>query len=325
MSFSLLPREIQFYIHTLHSNLGAVRQLNRQSRIIADERIKQINDQILKERKDFKDLVGTTQIRRFCFLFNQFNFKDHMEAHRVEKSDSDRQIEECISLYPDYLLQEKERRNLDSIMCAQEIIAIFSLKFPKKEKGKDYRQAIWNVLYEFNQKQPITKLQLDQKKIGFHLYTLPSEIGMLTSLQVLDLNRNRLKTLPAEIGHLTELKILTLWRNNLESLPNLGKLSKLQVLNLSNNRLKDLPQEIGQLTDLEQLDIEGNQLTDLPKEMGQLSKLKSINLYRNKIKKISEEIIILPSLEKIFVDKMTIISLYEYQQNKDLQIYCDTG
>ncbi len=60
---------------------------------------------------------------------------------------------------------------------------------------------------------------------------LPSEIGQLTRLERLHLNRNYFNALPREIGRLTRLKLL----------------------GLSNNSLATLPPEIGQLACLERL------------------------------------------------------------------------
>src|SRR2546422_11520905 len=68
---------------------------------------------------------------------------------------------------------------------------------------------------------------------------LPSEIGQLTRLERLYLNRNYFTSLPREIGRLTRLKLL----------------------GLSNNSLAILPPEIGQLACLERLYLNENQLT----------------------------------------------------------------
>lgn len=65
---------------------------------------------------------------------------------------------------------------------------------------------------------------------------LPSEIGRLKNLKVLDLSNNRFTGVPAEVGHLTHL----------------------EILNLSNNQLTGLPHELGELQNLKALDISGN-------------------------------------------------------------------
>lgn len=65
---------------------------------------------------------------------------------------------------------------------------------------------------------------------------LPSEIGKLTNLKVLNASNNLMTGVPAEIGHLPNLEVLDLSNNQLTGLPNeLGQLSKLKILNLSGN------------------------------------------------------------------------------------------
>lgn len=61
---------------------------------------------------------------------------------------------------------------------------------------------------------------------GKKLSTLPPEIGLLTSLETLDLSDNLFVSLPTEITYLKNLK----------------------RIDLSRNRLKTLPDKIGQLT-----------------------------------------------------------------------------
>jgi Leucine-rich repeat (LRR) protein len=59
---------------------------------------------------------------------------------------------------------------------------------------------------------------------------LPPEIGLLTTLEILDLQENQLRALPPEIGRLTELHSLDLRENQLTTLPpEMGKLHGLRV------------------------------------------------------------------------------------------------
>jgi len=59
---------------------------------------------------------------------------------------------------------------------------------------------------------------------GNQLTSLPAEIGQLTSLVELYLDRNQLTSLPVEIGLLTSLTQLYLHDNQLTSLPAVRKL-----------------------------------------------------------------------------------------------------
>ncbi len=143
--------------------------------------------------------------------------------------------------------------------------------------------------------------------------TIPSEIGGLTGLQVLNLNGNWGLTgplpaeffelsglrelhlyrvglggpLPPEIGKLTELRNLMLRYSALAGpIPaELGQLVKLRELRMSQNDLSGpLPPELGNLLDLEYLGLWQNDLTgDLPAELGNLTKLEYLDLERNRL------------------------------------------
>ena len=86
--------------------------------------------------------------------------------------------------------------------------------------------------------------------------------GMVTEL---DLARFGLSgEIPSEIGDLTGLRVLNLARNDLtgEIPPEIGQLSTLEALVLSQNQLTgDIPPEIGQLSNLENLGLYQNRLT----------------------------------------------------------------
>ena len=139
---------------------------------------------------------------------------------------------------------------------------------------------------------------------------IPSELGNLTSLQVLDLHGNDLSgELPPELGNLTKLVSLNLSVNRLngELQPELGNLtnlteihlqvnelngriprslgglSNLSTLSLWNNRLSGtIPPELGNLTGLLLLDLHGNSLSgEVPPQMGALTNLQRLGLDGN--------------------------------------------
>ena len=146
---------------------------------------------------------------------------------------------------------------------------------------------------EIGQLTALRELYLNRNR----LTSLPAEIGQLTSLRVLWLNGNRLTSVPAEIGQLTALRELYLNRNRLTSLPaEIGQLTALRELYLNRNRLTSVPAEIGQLTALRVLYLNGNRLTSVPAEIGQLTALRVLYLHENQLTRVPAEIGQLTSL-----------------------------
>lgn len=73
------------------------------------------------------------------------------------------------------------------------------------------------------------------------------QICHLTSLEILDLGRNKLKILPPELSRLISLKVLSVQKNKIEVLPFcLAEMASLQVLKLDGNPVRFPPKEIMQ-------------------------------------------------------------------------------
>lgn len=115
---------------------------------------------------------------------------------------------------------------------------------PDKAKSWDGNQVAltfnkWIKDHEGFPKVDVLKLSTD---------TVPPEIGLLESLECLDLSENDLRTLPPEIGQLRNLETLHLHKNQLTTLPpQIGQLKSLKRLNVSENPLKMLMTEIQKL------------------------------------------------------------------------------
>ena len=140
--------------------------------------------------------------------------------------------------------------------------------------------------------------------------TLPSAIGDLTHLDILDLFGSKLSgPIPSELGNLTKLRILDLSRNYFWGpIPReLRKLVNLEILNLSVNEISDpIPPELGNLANLRVLAIASGYSYGLtgaiPAELGRLSNLTEIYLYGNELTgAIPTELGELASLKKLYL------------------------
>ncbi len=118
--------------------------------------------------------------------------------------------------------------------------------------------------------------------------SLPSVLGSLTNLQVLDVDQNNLSgIIPQSLGGLTNLYFLNLDYNLFSgSIPaSLGNLTKLQYLYIDGNQLTgEIPSSLGNLTKLESLGLGVNQLTgSIPSSFGNLVNLSQLFLNNNKL------------------------------------------
>lgn len=165
------------------------------------------------------------------------------------------------------------------------------------------------------------------------LIELPSEIGILKHIKVLDVSKNDLTSLipevtelkliekidlssnrfsvfPEEIIALNKLCDLDISSNHLHSLPSkIGKLKNLTKLDLSNNLLSSLPHEIGELESLTQLYISENFLDTLPPEIGSLKKLSKLNISGNELTSLPVEIAKLKNLTQLDISGNQLTSL----------------
>jgi Leucine-rich repeat (LRR) protein len=120
---------------------------------------------------------------------------------------------------------------------------------------------------------------------GTTLTAVPFEIGQLRKLEVLDVtDSTEIISIPSTIGLLSQLRILELGGTAISVLPaEVGALKKLRKLDLSHNELNALPEELTQIQTLEILSLRNNNIIVLPVEIDKWINLKEIDITNNPI------------------------------------------
>ena len=104
------------------------------------------------------------------------------------------------------------------------------------------------------------------------IYQLPANIGQLSELTTLYLEKHNLTELPTSFTSLSNLVNLYISNNWLTSLPeDFGSLTSLSILDLGYNQLESIPESIGELINIQFLFIFNNQLVSLPETICDLS------------------------------------------------------
>lgn len=112
-----------------------------------------------------------------------------------------------------------------------------------------------------NQGEVKTDVNLDLS--SRNLEKLEMSVFEKSELESLNISSNNLSdALPSQIGNLKNLKVLNASNNSFTGVPaELGQLTKLEVLDFSNNNLTGLPNELGELKNLKKFNISGNEFS----------------------------------------------------------------
>lgn len=152
-------------------------------------------------------------------------------------------------------------------------------------------------IYRLTDLQELSLGKAITRQHGNLVSTLPPEIGLLSSLEVLDLTNNQLTNIPREISQLKKLKKLDLYGNRLTNLSDsILELTQLEELNLWGNEIDAIPTSIANLSKLRELNIGSNQLTQLPLELFYISTLETLWVAYNNIELLPSHIDLLTKL-----------------------------
>ncbi|XP_051537316.1 volume-regulated anion channel subunit LRRC8A-like [Myxocyprinus asiaticus] len=178
---------------------------------------------------------------------------------------------------------------LELVRCDLERIphSIFSLHNLQEIDLKDNNLKTIEEIISFQHLHRLVCLKLWYNQIAY----IPIQIGTLTNLERLYLNRNKIEMIPAQLFFCRKLRYLDLSHNNLTSIPpDIGFLQNLQYFAVTANRIETLPPELFQCKKLRTLNLGNNCLTALPSRFGELTGLTQLELRGNRLEGLPVEL-----------------------------------
>ncbi|XP_055035605.1 leucine rich repeat containing 8 VRAC subunit Aa [Misgurnus anguillicaudatus] len=179
---------------------------------------------------------------------------------------------------------------LELVRCDLERIphSIFSLHNLQEIDLKDNNLKTIEEIISFQHLHRLVCLKLWYNQIAY----IPIQIGTLTNLERLYLNRNKIEKIPAQLFFCRKLRYLDLSHNNLTSIPpDIGFLQNLQYFAVTANRIEVLPPELFQCKKLRTLNLGNNCLTTLPSRFGELTGLMQLELRGNRLEGLPVELV----------------------------------
>lgn len=174
----------------------------------------------------------------------------------------------------------------------------------------------------------LENLYIDHNKIK----GLPIHISQLVNLKIIWADNNEIEYVTKGVYHLPKLRELYLNNNKIVVVSNeIDCLQNLKILRLDNNFIRDIPTEIGNLILLKDLSVDNNKLTSLPCELGNLSFLKFFSMHNNEVECIPREIsdttmlgsIVVYETQCHFVYAMIICKTPNWQLRGDSLVVCE--
>ncbi|XP_055010349.1 LOW QUALITY PROTEIN: volume-regulated anion channel subunit LRRC8A-like [Boleophthalmus pectinirostris] len=178
---------------------------------------------------------------------------------------------------------------LELIRCDLERIphSIFSLHNLQELDLKDNNLKTIEEIISFQHLHRLVCLKLWCNQIAY----IPIQIGTLTNLEKLYLNRNKIEKIPSQLFYCCKLRFLDLSHNNFTNIPaDTGFLQNLQYLAVTANRIENLPNELFQCKKLRTLNLGNNCLHSLPSRFGELSALTQLELRAKRLECLSVEL-----------------------------------
>ncbi|MGH0152430.1 UNVERIFIED_CONTAM: hypothetical protein FKN15_022820 [Acipenser sinensis] len=195
----------------------------------------------------------------------KYSFESNLTELELIRCDLERIPHSIFSLHnlQEIDLKDNNLKTIEEIISFQHLHRLICLKL--------WYNQIAYIPIQIGTLTNMERLYLNRNKIE----KIPSQLFFCRKLRFLDLSHNNLTSIPADIGFLQSLQYFAVTANRIEALPpELFQCRKLRTLNLGNNCLQSMPSRIGELASLTQLELRGNRLECLPVELGECRLLK---------------------------------------------------
>ncbi len=253
------------------------------------------------------DLVAFSHVSKATHAAARNEYKNRVQALQ-KLAASTPEVQEAldyfnVSAHPNNLIEMKTVMGTRSLEDSQEVLNQAKMYFNEAyyaEKMRIENISSESIYYEIKDNKSLYLLPSNIGKLSLlgvldlssnNLVYVHKNIGKLENLSMLRIDDNKLQSLPPEIGNLNALTFLNLSNNKLQFLPSgFEGVKNLNILYLNNNKLQTIPSEIGKLKALKELALGKNELHSLPSEIGELKALKELSLNDNKLHSLPSEI-----------------------------------
>lgn len=131
------------------------------------------------------------------------------------------------------------------------------------------------------------------------------------NLEILHLNRNKLEEIPSSIGMMKKLRILDVSSCKIRKISfSIATLDYLEEINLANNNLQCVPEAIVKVSSLRKLILDCNKIKIMPKCLFDHKNLTLISLKHNVGLIFNKKILTMPSLKKLLIDGCGCTNIY---------------
>lgn len=154
--------------------------------------------------------------------------------------------------------------------------------------------------------------KLKELSLRENLLTLENLNARSTILEVLELQKNKIRQVPPAIAQFPHLKRLVFNYNPIESVSDkMSALQRLEQLGFYSNQLKQVPEALYSLRTLKEIDLYFNQIERLDARASQWKKLEVLYLSNNKLISLPDNLGELTNLRELYVHNNRLSALPE--------------